>query len=76
MKKLSLIITETCSLAEAIVTVGGIKVVEVNPKTMESKICPGLFIAGEILDIDGYTGGYNLQAAFSTGWVAGKNAAH
>lgn len=76
MKKLSLIITETRSLAEAIVTVGGIKVVEVNPKTMESKICPGLFIAGEILDIDGYTGGYNLQAAFSTGWVAGQNAAH
>lgn len=56
---------------EAIVTRGGVKVDEVNPKTMESKIVPGLFFAGEILDIDGKTGGFNLQAAFSTGYVAG-----
>lgn len=59
---------------EAIVTRGGIKLEEVNPKTMESKIVPGLFFAGEILDVDGKTGGFNLQAAFSTGFVAGKNA--
>ncbi|MCX7705052.1 MAG: NAD(P)/FAD-dependent oxidoreductase [bacterium] len=59
---------------EAIVTRGGVKLDQVNPKTMESKIVPGLFFAGEILDIDGKTGGFNLQAAFSTGFVAGKNA--
>jgi len=59
---------------EAIVTRGGVSVKEVNPKTMESKIVPGLFFAGEVLDIDGKTGGLNLQAAFSTGFVAGKNA--
>ena len=58
---------------EAIVTRGGVNVKEVNPKTMESKIVPGLFFAGEILDIDGKTGGFNLQAAFSTGFVAGKH---
>ncbi|HOL49571.1 MAG TPA: NAD(P)/FAD-dependent oxidoreductase, partial [bacterium] len=59
---------------QAIVTRGGVSVKEVNPKTMESKIVPGLFFAGEILDIDGKTGGFNLQAAFSTGFVAGKHA--
>lgn len=58
---------------EAIVTRGGVTVNEVNPKTMESRILPGLFFAGEILDIDGKTGGFNLQAAFSTGFVAGEN---
>lgn len=62
-------------LAEAIVTVGGVSVKEVNPKTMESKKVPGLYLCGEVLDVDGYTGGYNLQAAFSTGYVAGKRAA-
>jgi len=59
---------------QAIVTRGGVSVKEINPKTMESKIVPGLFFAGEILDIDGKTGGFNLQAAFSTGFVAGKHA--
>ncbi|MCM8817477.1 MAG: NAD(P)/FAD-dependent oxidoreductase [Candidatus Omnitrophica bacterium] len=59
---------------EAIVTRGGVSIDEVNPKTMESKIVQGLFFAGEILDVDGKTGGFNLQAAFSTGFVAGKNA--
>ncbi|MCM8788563.1 MAG: NAD(P)/FAD-dependent oxidoreductase [Candidatus Omnitrophica bacterium] len=59
---------------EAIVTRGGVNVKEINPKTMESKIVPGLFFAGEIIDIDGKTGGFNLQAAFSTGFVAGKHA--
>jgi predicted flavoprotein YhiN len=47
----------------------------VDPKTMESRILPGLFLCGEVLDIQGKTGGYNLQAAFSTGWTAGENAA-
>ncbi len=62
-------------IGEAVVTAGGVDVKEVNPKTMESKLLPGLFIAGEVLDVDGYTGGFNLQAAFSTGYQAGKGAA-
>ncbi|HVU08105.1 MAG TPA: NAD(P)/FAD-dependent oxidoreductase [Verrucomicrobiae bacterium] len=53
------------------VTCGGVKLSEVNFKTMESKICPGLFFAGEVLDIDGITGGFNFQAAWTTGWIAG-----
>ncbi len=60
---------------EAIVTAGGIKVSEINPSTMESKIVEGLYFAGEVIDVDGYTGGYNLQAAFSTGYLAGMSAA-
>jgi predicted Rossmann fold flavoprotein len=63
------------SLTEAIVTVGGVSLKEINPRTMESKLVRGLYFAGEVLDIDGYTGGYNLQAAFSTGFVAGESAA-
>ncbi|NLJ72806.1 MAG: NAD(P)/FAD-dependent oxidoreductase [Syntrophomonadaceae bacterium] len=69
-----LTITATRSIKEAIVTAGGINVKEVNPKTMESKLISNLFFAGEVLDIAGYTGGFNLQAAFSTGFVAGKYA--
>ncbi|MBQ3017261.1 MAG: NAD(P)/FAD-dependent oxidoreductase [Clostridia bacterium] len=60
---------------EAIITSGGIEVKEINPKTMESKIIPGLFFAGEIIDVDAYTGGFNLQIAYSTGYIAGKCAA-
>ncbi len=56
---------------EAIITAGGVDLKEINPKTMESKIKKGLFFAGEVLDLDAITGGYNLQIAFSTGWVAG-----
>ncbi len=56
----------------AMVTRGGVPLSEVNPKTMESRIVNNLFFAGEVLDFDGETGGYNLQAAFSTGYVAGK----
>ncbi len=74
LKNFTLTITGTRPIAEAIVTAGGVSVKEVNPKTMESKLAKGLFLAGEVLDIDGYTGGYNLQAAFSTGYVAGKHA--
>jgi predicted Rossmann fold flavoprotein len=54
------------------VTCGGIRLNEINFKTMESKICPGLFFAGEVLDIDGITGGFNFQAAWTTGWIAGR----
>jgi predicted Rossmann fold flavoprotein len=60
---------------EAIITSGGVDVREVNPGTMESKIIKNLYFAGEVLDIDADTGGYNLQAAFSTGWLAGTSAA-
>ncbi len=63
------------SYDEAIITAGGIDLKEIDPRTMESKIVPGLYFAGEILDLDGPTGGYNLQVAFSTGWLAGRAAA-
>ena len=72
LQDLTLVITDTRPLAEAIVTVGGISVKEINPKTMESKLVPGLYFAGEVVDVDGYTGGYNLQAAFSMGAAAGN----
>lgn len=73
IKNLEIIITDFMPIDMAIVTSGGINVKEVNPKTMESKIIKGIYIAGEILDVDAYTGGYNLQIAFSTGFAAGKN---
>ena len=63
-------------VSEAIITSGGVKVGEVNPKTMESKLTPGLFFAGEILDCDAYTGGFNLQIAWATAYVAGISAAN
>lgn len=71
-----LTLTYKCArpIAEAIVTAGGISVKEFNPKTMESKLVKGLYGAGEVLDIDAFTGGYNLQAAFSTGYVAAMHA--
>ena len=62
-------------IEEAIITSGGVDVKEVNPKTMQSKITSGLFFAGEMLDLDAYTGGFNLQIAFSTAYLAGKNSA-
>ena len=61
--------------SEAIITAGGVDLKEVDPRTMESRKAPGLYLAGEVLDIQGDTGGYNLQAAFSTGWLAGRAAA-
>ena len=60
-------------IEEAIVTSGGISIKEINSKTMESKLVSGLFFAGEVIDVDAYTGGFNLQIAWSTGYVAGKN---
>ncbi len=65
----------TRPIAEAIITKGGIKVSEVDPKTMQSKILPGLYFAGEVLDLDAYTGGFNLQIAFSTARLAAQSAA-
>ena len=62
-------------IEEAIITSGGIEVKEISPGTMESKITEGLYFAGEIIDLDAYTGGFNLQIAFSTGYLAGKSAA-
>lgn len=73
IKNLDVTITDFMPIDMAIITSGGINVKEVNPKTMESKIINGLYIAGELLDVDAYTGGYNLQIAFSTGFAAGKN---
>ena len=60
---------------EAIITKGGVKVKEINPSTMESKLVNGLYFAGEVLDLDAYTGGFNLQIAWSTGYLAGTSAA-
>ena len=74
LKNLRLNITKTRPIAEAIVTAGGVSIKEIDPKTMQSKIIRGLYFAGEVIDIDGYTGGFNLQAAFSTGYAAGSHA--
>lgn len=71
LQHLTLTIAKTRPLAEAIVTAGGVSVREINPKTMESKLVPGLYFAGEVVDVDACTGGYNLQAAFSMGNAAG-----
>jgi predicted flavoprotein YhiN len=57
----------------SMVTRGGVDTKEIDPKTMESKLIRGLFFAGEVIDIDAKTGGYNMQAAFSTGWACGEN---
>ena len=65
-------ITGHRSFTEAVITAGGVSLKEIDPRTMESKLIRGLYFAGEILDINGDTGGYNLQAAFSTGWLAGR----
>ncbi|MBR1729463.1 MAG: NAD(P)/FAD-dependent oxidoreductase [Selenomonadaceae bacterium] len=72
LRDLRLTITKTRSIEEAIVTAGGISTKEINPKTMESKIISGLFFAGEVVDVDGFTGGFNLQAAFAMANAAGK----
>ena len=72
LKELVFPVSATRPLEEGIVTAGGVKLKEVDPKTMRSKIVPNLFITGETLDLSADTGGYNLQAAFSTGWLAGS----
>ena len=73
LKNLTVDIINLRPIDEAVVTSGGIKVSEINPKTMQSKLVSGLFFAGEIIDVDAYTGGFNLQIAFSTGFAAGNN---
>ncbi len=70
LKNLSMTITGKRPVAEAIITSGGVKVSEIDPKTMQSKIVPGLYFAGEIIDCDAYTGGFNLQIAWSTAYAA------
>lgn len=73
LKNFELTVKSFRDINEAIVTAGGVSTKEINPKTMESKIIEGLYFAGEIIDVDGYTGGFNLQIAYSTGYVAGTN---
>ena len=73
IKNMKLTVLNFCSIDEAIVTSGGVDCKEINPKTMESKLCKNLYFAGEVIDVDAYTGGFNLQIAFSTGHVAGKS---
>lgn len=73
LKNLKFEIIGTRPISEAIITSGGVSVKEINPKTMESKLIKGLFFAGEVLDVDAFTGGFNLQIAFSTGYIAGLN---
>ena len=73
LKKLEININGFRPVEEAIVTAGGISTKEINPKTMESKLIKGLYFAGEVLDVDAYTGGFNLQIAYSTGFTAGLN---
>jgi len=74
MKDFRFVVTGTRSFKEAIVTAGGVSTAEINSKTMESTLVKDLFFAGEVLDLDANTGGYNLQIAWSTGWLAGQSA--
>jgi predicted Rossmann fold flavoprotein len=73
MKRLAIPLAGTLGFEKAEVTAGGVALEEVDSHTMRSKRVPGLFIAGELLDLDGPIGGYNFQAAFSTGWLAGQS---
>ena len=73
LKNLELTINDFRGIEEAIVTKGGISIKEINPKTMESKLIQGLYFAGEIIDLDAFTGGFNLQIAWSTGYAAAQN---
>ncbi len=74
-KRFSILVAGKRPVAEAIVTSGGVATKQIDPRTMESKLCPGLYFAGEIIDCDGYTGGFNLQIAWATGALAGRAAA-
>ena len=73
-KNLEFKLSSTRGFNEAIITKGGVEVSQINPKTMESKSVKGLFFAGEVLDLDALTGGYNLQIAWSSGYAAGEGA--
>ena len=71
LKNLEFTIKNTRSVEEGIITAGGINIKEINPSTMESKLVKDLYFAGEVIDVDAYTGGFNLQIAYSTGYTAG-----
>jgi hypothetical protein len=73
LKECDIAVTGSRGFEKAEVTAGGVDLDEVDSRTMESKIVPRLYLAGEILDLDGFIGGYNFQAAFSTGWLAGES---
>lgn len=75
IKCLRVPISNFCPIEQAVITSGGVSVREINPSDMQSKIVPGLYFAGEIIDVDAYTGGFNLQIAFSTGYLAGQSCA-
>ena len=75
LQDLRVTITASRPITEAIVTAGGIDTAQINPRTMESRLVRSLFFCGEVMDVDADTGGYNLQAAFSTGYLAGESAA-
>ena len=74
IRRLPMTVEKTGSFAEAVITRGGVNVRDVNPSTMESKVTKGLYFAGEVLDMDALTGGFNLQIAWSTGYLAGMSA--
>ncbi len=71
LRSMSFQVNGKTTYKQEFVTCGGINLKEINFKTMESRICPGLYFAGEVLDIDGITGGFNFQNAWTTGWIAG-----
>ena len=73
LKALTIDIIDSMPINEAIVSAGGVSIKEINPKDMQSKLLRGLYFAGEVIDVDAYTGGFNLQIAFSTGYTAGIN---
>lgn len=73
LKNFTVNISDFRPINEAIITSGGVEVKEINPKTMGSKIVDNLYFAGEVIDVDAYTGGFNLQVAFSTGYLCGMN---
>ena len=73
LKNFTITIKSFRPVEEAIITCGGINTKEIDPKTMESKVIKGLYFAGEIIDVDSYTGGFNLQIAYSTGYTAGMS---
>jgi predicted flavoprotein YhiN len=73
LKRCEIGVTGSRGFDKAEVTAGGVALEEVDSRTMQSKLVPNLFLAGEILDLDGFIGGYNFQAAFSTGWLAGES---
>lgn len=75
LKNFPLTLMKTQGFNRAVITRGGVSVKEINPSTMESRLCPGIYFAGEVIDVDALTGGYNIQIALSTGFVAGRAAA-